>query len=472
MAHTLRDLAGAVLAQDSSTTPTEDAIGPPSGAEGSKRRQLIQRPAAEVDETEDVDATGSWEIAQLSTRPQAHRSNCRVVPPGLIYPKSAYEGWVPPLPPSREHNALADFRVSLTVRSPTARSNVDNHQRNARRRSRSPRSPTRDGHGSRALSQSSASPDFQQFKLNHFSIYKPGMISKYPGELAPLHHLCVKAANNDYFFDGILSDGNTRHYVQNVPFKLMSIGGYCDTTQHVVGDQIWIQSIRLEGTDTWYQLCEPAPEYARYHVQFLWLADFAKHFTDYLHRHRGVLLREFRAEFHQELVDLYGHDEEFRRWLREYGDTDFRRVVTANQEFLYKESVDIERRNLDQPIWDEVYAGQLTAVKKQTVREEDTVVTPFVYECFKDMPWSKYLSVAKSRHEKFDDQPTPDPAKMDVDEEFDGHVRDQSVTEITPAQSVSKRESLTGVSLGLLEKRSESEHSRKQLVSAIHSLCG
>ncbi|KAI9885267.1 MAG: hypothetical protein M1823_002936 [Watsoniomyces obsoletus] len=456
-ANTLRDLVGPVVAQDSSTTLTEDANAPSSGVESPKRRRrrLFQRPAAataEFNEPEQVQATSSWEIAELSTRPQAHRSNCHVRPPGLIYPKSAYEGWVPPLPASREHNALADFR------------------RNARHGSRAPRPPTRDGHVSRASSQTSESSDFQQFKLNHFTIYKPD-ISKYPSEMAPLHHLCVKMSNNDYYFDGILSDGNTRHYVQRVPFKLMSIGGYCDTSQHVVGDQIWIQSIRLEGSDTWYQLCEPAPEYERYHVQFRWLADFAKHFTDYLHRHQGVSLRHFRLDFHRELMELHGHDEDFRRWLREYGDTDFRRVVTANTDFLYNQSVVVERRNINQPIWDEVYPGRLTAVKEQTVREVDTVVTPFVYECFKGMDWGKYLSVAKPRQETSKDASTPDPTRMDVDDDDDiAQASRHSTTGNGRAQSSSKRASFeTNGGFGSTKKRSESEHIRKPLVSAIRS---
>ena len=257
--------------------------------------------------------------------------------------------------------------------------------------------------------------------LDQFSVYKPDL-GQHPNEFAPLHHLCVKQANNNYYFDGLLGDGERQFFVQKVPFTILSIGNYCDTSQHEVGDQMWIQSVQLEGSDTWYQLRDPAPEYQRYHTQFVWLANFAKHFIDYLSRHAEVHLHDFRGKFYSELEELHGTDTTFHTWLRQYGDTDFRRVVSANPDFLHKEAVDIERRNDAQPIWFEIHPKSLTAVRAQKVREGFTVVTPFVYNCFKALPWGKFLSVV---------EPNPKVLKLRRRREKALHLTVNSATQTT-----------------------------------------
>ncbi|KAI9818018.1 MAG: DNA methyltransferase Dim-2 [Phylliscum demangeonii] len=236
---------------------------------------------------------------------------------------------------------------------------------------------------------------FYSFVLDQFSIYKDNTLI-HPNELAPLHHLCVKPANNKYYFDGVLTDGRSRYLVQHIPFDILSIGNYCDVDQHGVGDQIWIQSSRLQGTDTWYQLGEPAPEYRRYHVQFVWMANFAKHFTDFLQRRPVVHLHHFRQCFHQEMEGLHGTDADFRAWLAQYGDTDFRRVITAHPDFLHKEAVNINSRHDRQPVWFESHPKSLLAIRPQLVVEQMTVVTSFVYDCFKDLPWGRFLAVIES----------------------------------------------------------------------------
>ncbi|KAI9778744.1 MAG: DNA methyltransferase Dim-2 [Peltula sp. TS41687] len=203
-----------------------------------------------------------------------------------------YEGWHPPLPISREADALEDLRTKISPKEVLF------------------------------LTVSSNSACINPARSNEF---------------APLHHLCVKPANNNYYFDGILEEGQICRYVQKVPFMVLSIGN---------DDQIWIQSIRLEGSDVWYQLGAPAPEYERYHREFVWLANFVKHFTDFLDRHTDdVHVYDFCEKFYLELEALHGADAAFRAWLKQYGDTNFRRVVAANPEFLWKESVDISKRN-------------------------------------------------------------------------------------------------------------------------------
>ena len=228
--------------------------------------------------------------------------------------------------------------------------------------------------------------------LDAFSIYKPNE-GRHPNEFAPLHDLCPKASyQNYYLFDGFLRDGyGKRYYVQKVPFRLRSIGGYCNTAQHSVGDQIWIESMAPKPSRIWYRLCRPAPEYERYHTQFVWLANFSKYFADFLSRHEDVRIRHFRSAFHLELLALHGTDVDFKSWLHEYGDTDFRRVVAAHPVFLYNEAVVIAWSMSKKPIWAEVHPKSLAAVPAREVKETLTVVTPLVYECFKDMPWKNFL---------------------------------------------------------------------------------
>ena len=226
--------------------------------------------------------------------------------------------------------------------------------------------------------------------LDAFSIYNGE--GRYGDEFAPLHHLCARVSNHTYFFDGFLRDGyGKRYYVQKVPFRLLLIGGYCNTARHSVGDQIWIESMELKPSRIWYRLRRPAPEYQRYHTQFVWVANFSKHFTDFLSRHEDVRIWHFQSAFHLELLELHGADVEFKSWLQEYDDTDFRRVVAAHPEFLYKEAVGFAEDMSTQPLWAEVHPRILAAVPAQQVKQNLTVVTPFVYECFKDMHWKKFL---------------------------------------------------------------------------------
>ncbi len=45
---------------------------------------------------------------------------------------------------------------------------------------------------------------------------------------------------------------------QRVPSSRVSIGGYHDISQHRLGDQVWIQSVKCDGADIRYQLRNPA----------------------------------------------------------------------------------------------------------------------------------------------------------------------------------------------------------------------
>ncbi len=117
--------------------------------------------------------------------------------------------------------------------------------------------------------------------LNQFCIYIPDFGSQLE-EFAPLQYLRVKQTCETFLFDGFSIVNNAQFYVERVPFSRLCVGGYCDTSQYHVGDQVWICLAKCDSTDVWYQLRDPALEYARYYTSFLWIATFIRHLIDFL----------------------------------------------------------------------------------------------------------------------------------------------------------------------------------------------
>ncbi|KAI9797995.1 MAG: DNA methyltransferase Dim-2 [Piccolia ochrophora] len=275
--------------------------------------------------------------------------------PSFVFPKSSYLGWTPPLPRSSE--------ADIYKGQPT---------------------------GCKANYEAE---EFCCIQLNDFRVYRKS-VGKHPHELAPLHHLCCKEGHDSCLFDGVLDDGQKCYYVQAVPFELLSIGGYYDDQVHRV-HQTWIQSKLGINHETWYQLGSPASDYAHYHDQFLWLASLAKHVVDFLGIHHGVCLKDFQETFFAHTEAVHGHDLQFQGWFAGYGDRDFRRAIAANAHFLYKEAVNVEATNATLSLWTEIMPGSLSAVEEQTLRHRATTVTPIVYDCFKHMPWARYLNAVE-----------------------------------------------------------------------------
>ncbi|KAH0538515.1 hypothetical protein FGG08_004902 [Glutinoglossum americanum] len=334
----------------------------------------------ENEEDEDIlewnaEANEEMGMVEYVARPQMKLKLARIAVPEFVFPKSSYDGYTRPLEISKERTVLRDF--------------FDQQEREQQQEQvHSSEEGLKGGRGKRQ-----GNDEFNQIELQNFSIYRPESKNTQSGELAPLHFLCARSANNDYYFDGILVDENSRRYVEKVPFKVLSIGNYLDTSLHTVGDQIWIRSAQLKGKEVWYQLKEPAPEYREYHEQFLWIAEFAKHFVDFLDAVDKVSLHHFQQQFHDWALELHGNDADFTRWLSTYSHTDFRSVVAANFEFLWKEASGVENGLHKHPIWSEVDAKRLTVVKEHHFKTENTVVTPYVYECFKRLPFGGYFNV-------------------------------------------------------------------------------
>ncbi|KAH7382911.1 hypothetical protein BKA64DRAFT_749024 [Cadophora sp. MPI-SDFR-AT-0126] len=234
---------------------------------------------------------------------------------------------------------------------------------------------------------------FIEFELSEFSIYLPH--NKFqPFSMRGLQHLGIRSNNMRYLFDGILSLGTTRHYVQAIPLKVLSIGNFGEDL-HEVGSHTWIQSEMNTDTDVFYRLGRPSAEYARFHHEFLWLADFAKHFVDYLQASEDpVSLHRFRKDFYQWLKNIHSTSPAFRKWYKRYNKEDFRSAVSVNIAFLFSESLGINPELKSHPIWREVMSQDI--IPLQEIEEQKTIVTEYVYECFKDLRFGRHLKVLSS----------------------------------------------------------------------------
>ncbi|KAI9874758.1 MAG: DNA methyltransferase Dim-2 [Pleopsidium flavum] len=322
------------------------------------------------------------ELTDLAPKRQKISRFSEIRLPAFVFPKSQYEGWRPPLPIAQEKDVLSEF--------------VENSSRQS----------SADGRSNEALPRPE-DPPYLSFILTEFSVYLPEK-GPHPDELISLHNLESRRGHHGYLFDGVLCHGSLRRYVQRVPFGILSIGNYEDTDQHTVGPSIWLQTACSRRVNVWYQLGQPSPEYERYHQPFLWLADLSKHFVDYLDNHDKVSLRDFKETFFSWINNLHGQDSSFQRWLAEYAGTDFRRAIAANPEFLWNQARDLNQQAFDKhPLSVEVHPNDLNGIKVQTSSEESTLVTPFVYECFKHLSWGQFLKprrpslkVSKAKQDK------------------------------------------------------------------------
>lgn len=227
-------------------------------------------------------------------------------------------------------------------------------------------------------------------------------------ELVSLHEINERAAQPLYF-DGYICFNDKRRYVERVPFKMLSIGGYEQTDRPTVGPDLWIQSVNGKRSDVWYRLRSPATEYTNYHRAFLWLADLAKFFCDFLFETQQASLSKFREDFIHWLEIIHPACQTVQRWLNEYGSRDFRPIVAAHAHFLYCQASQLDTKYESCSIWAEIHPWYLNAIPEQIEKStnsslyalsreggEDvirrkTTVTPYVYNCFSDMPWAKFL---------------------------------------------------------------------------------
>ena len=217
-----------------------------------------------------------------------------------------------------------------------------------------------------------------------------------------------------FLFDGYLSVGDRKKYLQGVTFSLLSIGGFENLASSTVGDDIWIQSHEGKRSDIWYRLGKPSAEYREYHDAFLWTADLAKHVIDYIHvrmiSSSQVTLADFRYDFYQWLSKTYENGPQgLMAWLAKYRDHDFRRVVASHAIFLYSQAIQVDVTYRTCSLWGQIHPRDLSAIPERIERNNDrdkfyfcnsdsqapkkrkTTTTPFVARCFQNLPWSRML---------------------------------------------------------------------------------
>lgn len=269
--------------------------------------------------------------------------------------------------------------------------------------------------------------DFVEFELNDFAVYCERQ--RYEQEMCSLHHLDTKTGHSNFFFDGKLSVGDKAFFVRHVPIRALPIGGYGTLSKHTVRDQIWVQSAMNGKKNIYYRLKRPAKEYRRFFDPFLWVADLAKHFVDYLkvmgESNHDVTIFHFRSTFSNWLAKTHKTEPFFVAWREQHPSDDFRTSIVANLAFLHKEAIGVleYRKTYTHTLWSEIWefrryerfpktknsektrlkasrsssrtgspADQVTC--DQTKNSKDvpsTIVTRYIYDCFSHLPFGDRL---------------------------------------------------------------------------------
>ncbi|KAK7969994.1 DNA methyltransferase Dim-2 [Apiospora saccharicola] len=254
-------------------------------------------------------------------------------------------------------------------------------------------------------------PEYIEFELSEFTVYVNS--SHYPLELRPLQHLCTRAASDTFYFDGVLSATNPitgtkmSFFVQRIPFQELPIEAYGEDDD--TAKSIWIRSDHNKKKELYYKLGTPSSEYERLHMPFLWIADLAHHVITYCAdmraKGRMAMLEDFQSRFKLFLCRKHKTSEVFQSWAAAHRSDDFRTAVVANRDFIWKEAVGTGDEQPGTPFhhfWKEIegvfYHPNLPSVAQSldedgssNTKVAKTIVTPYMYEVFKDMPFGDVL---------------------------------------------------------------------------------
>lgn len=313
------------------------------------RRAINAEAEAKAESCEDGDETDT-SIGARRRKVKVQRQLSYVAAQGPPLPRSAYEGWTPPIKQVSEPEAIDRLLKA--------------HKRQ---------------HAS-----DEAKPEWTYIHLSDFCVYRPTTSYKHALELVSLD-LLSQDRSPEFLFDGVLAVDNERCFVQGVPFRILTVDGYGNRDSTDLARQMCVQSPLAHRNDVWYLLGNPSTEYERFYKPFLWLARFGKHFLDYLLETSEVTLHHFRKRFHQWLLAQYKMEASFASWIAEANLTDFRTTVVAHYAFLYKECYSIDFDLCEHPIWQEIDPNKLKAIPEQPNKEHRTIVTPYAYDCFRSM---------------------------------------------------------------------------------------
>ncbi|KAJ4303739.1 hypothetical protein N0V90_002640 [Kalmusia sp. IMI 367209] len=189
-------------------------------------------------------------------------------------------------------------------------------------------------------------------------------------------------------FNGVLSFGSMRHYVQSVSVKNYSIEGYGD--DHDPNAIIYVVSPNASQDkryDIWYKLGAPSRHYQDFQDAFQWVATLGKHVMDFMEEHDNIGLIHFRQEFKIWLESRFSNNADLSKWCQVHGSPDYRKSVHAHVGYLWSEASClandsyVNKNILDYPFWDECARNDASMIEPLC---DKTVATPHVYKCFKN----------------------------------------------------------------------------------------
>ncbi|KAH0007260.1 S-adenosyl-L-methionine-dependent methyltransferase, partial [Aureobasidium melanogenum] len=317
--------------------PTPEPTDSPSSRDESQKRKLEDN------------------FETTAPRPSKPKRQRVVVDPGnLCYPASYYAGYKPSHPITSERDAINALALIWNSKDRSS------HEHNI-------------------------------WQLNNYSIYRKGDDYRHAYELCPLQNLKTESGVNELLFDGNLSIDGEQRYVHGVSFERLAIEGYGDESDTV---SACIQTALARKANVWYQLGTPASQYLRYHQTFLWVSRFTKYVVDFLEdSEQPVTLSRFRRSFYPYVMQKYGSSSTTNSWLKQHKSHDFRQAFCANLGFIIKECYSLNQQLLEEPIFGETDTKQLKVIPMEKTAYETTVVTPFVFELFRKMPFHSQMQV-------------------------------------------------------------------------------
>lgn len=248
--------------------------------------------------------------------------------------------------------------------------------------------------------------DYIEFHVEDFAVYREEA-TRYLGrdrppvveyELCSLETLRSKRGLKMLLLDAVLSFRGTKRHIRRVPFDIVSIEGY-DSLDIASVTGVFLQTQWCKPKNIWLRLGKPSREYARYHDEFLWCADFGKHVVDYMSRTELVSLSHFRSRFFEWAMEEHGSKPQFLNWASKLRSTDFRTAFNRHVQWLWSEGsnewIDSKQAIRSHPIWCEADPETkfLTSIPQQSSHAsiKKTIVTPYVYECFKHMYFAQEM---------------------------------------------------------------------------------
>src|SRR6185437_4136259 len=162
---------------------------------------------------------------------------------------------------------------------------------------------------------------FLELDLDDFCIYRsPDHPRGFEGQYESLHVVATKPEIGHWVIDGVLRSQNQQRLITGY-IDRVSIGNYEEISMHTTAGAIWITTEVSAKQGCWYQLREPTGGYRILWHDFLWLADLAKHFIDYLHESskigKLVSLLDFKSNFWAQLQRWHGDSLQSWRKQRE-----------------------------------------------------------------------------------------------------------------------------------------------------------